>query len=220
MSVHDVGLCDDGVNVSDLVLVYGDSAALDHLAGFALRGEDGGLHGKEIQQGAGKFGCWKPEGGDSVEHGEESLLVQGPQGLGGGISEQHPGGFQGLFVFGLPVAHDGHFAGEDLLEPALSGILPVTADEGFNSLPVQHREYLYVALGVVVGDIEPELVELVGGGAGGVQPDVALFGLSELRAVGLPDEGAGEGESLSAVHPADEFRAGGDVAPLVAAAEL
>ena len=81
-------------------------------------------------------------------------------------------------------------------------------------------ENLDVAFGVFVGYVEPELVELVGAGAVAVEPDVAFLGLAELAAVALGDEGAGECEAFLAGHAANEFRACGDVAPLVGAAEL
>ena len=68
--------------------------------------------------------------------------------------------------------------------------------------------------------VHPELVELVGRGALGVEPHVAALGLAKLGAVGLGDQGAGDGIGLAAVHAAYELGAGGDVAPLVAAAHL
>ena len=65
-----------------------------------------------------------------------------------------------------------------------------------DGLAVQQREDADVTLGVLVADVEPELVELVGRGVARVEPYVAALGLAELRAVGLGDERAGDGERL------------------------
>lgn len=54
----------------------------------------------------------------------------------------------------------------------------------------------------------------------GVQPDRAGFGLAELGAVGLGDQREGQAEAGHAELPADQVGAGGDVAPLVGAADL
>ncbi len=53
-----------------------------------------------------------------------------------------------------------------------------------------------------------------------VEPERAVLGLAVLRAVGLGDQRGGEGMGLAAVVPADQLDAAGEVAPLVAAAEL
>ena len=87
--------------------------------------------------------------------------------------------------------HDGYFAGQDLLEFALTGILAVLGDEVLDGFAVQHGEDLDVALGIVIGHIHPELVELVRTGALGIQPDVAFLGLAEFGTVSLADERAG-----------------------------
>ena len=63
-------------------------------------------------------------------------------------------------------------------------------------LAVEQREYLDITLGVLVADVEPELVELIGRGVARVEPDVAALGLAELGAVGLGYQGARYGESL------------------------
>ena len=84
----------------------------------------------------------------------------------------------------------------------------------------EEGENLKIFFCFLVAYVEPELVEAVGGGIAGVEPDVALFGLAEFGAVRFGDERAGECERLAAVLTADEFGACGDIAPLVAAAEL
>ena len=116
--------------------------------------------------------------------------------------------------------HDSYFLCEELLEAPASRVLPVLCHGGLYGLLVQHGEDLDVPFCVLVGDVEPELVELVWACAFGVEPDVSFFRLAEFLSVRLPDERAGEGIGFLSEHPADELRAGGDVAPLVAAAHL
>ena len=93
-------------------------------------------------------------------------------------------------------------------------------DQVVDGLFIEQREDFDVTLGVLVGGVEPELVELVGRCVARVEPYVAALGLAELGAVGFGNQRAGEGESLAAGLAADQLRAGGDVAPLVGAAEL
>ena len=116
--------------------------------------------------------------------------------------------------------HYGHLLGKELLKLAPFRALPVGCYGAFDGLAVEHREYLDVALGILVADVQPELVELIRGGALRVKPYIALFGLSELSAVGLFDQRAGQGVSLSLAGAAYEFGSGGDVAPLVRTAKL
>ena len=98
----------------------------------------------------------------------------------------------------------------------------VTFNQRVDFLLAQQRENLDVSGCVLVGAVHPELIESVRRGFFRVEPDVAFLGLAELTAVGLGDEVACEGEGLlvGAEFAADEFRAGGDVAPLVGAAHL
>ena len=56
------------------------------------------------------------------------------------------------------------------------------SNERLDSLAVEQREDLDVALGVVVTHVEPELVELIWRGVAWVEPYVARLGLAKLRA--------------------------------------
>ena len=56
---------------------------------------------------------------------------------------------------------------------------------GLDCGAVQHSEYLDVFAGVVVRNVQPELIELVRGGLVRVKPDVSLLSLSKLAAVSL-----------------------------------
>ena len=98
--------------------------------------------------------------------------------------------------------------------------LAVSGDETLDRLAVEHREYLDVALGVLIAHVEPELVELVRRCIARIKPDVARLGLAELRAVGLLDQRARQRESLAARLAADQLGPGRDVAPLVGPAHL
>ena len=73
---------------------------------------------------------------------------------------------------------------------------------------------------LLVGRVEEELVHGEGAGPLGVQPDRARLGLAVLGPVRLHDQRRGEAPDLVAADPADVVDAHGDVAPLVAPAEL
>ena len=76
------------------------------------------------------------------------------------------------------------------------------------------------AAGVIVVEIDPILIEAVGACAAGIEPDRTGGGLPHLRAVGLRQQRAGDAVKLPTPQPTRELDPGGDVAPLVAAAEL
>ena len=67
----------------------------------------------------------------------------------------------GIIGFGA-VYHSGDFFGKALLDGAKSGVGSLLLDELLYLFAGEFGEYLYVALGVGVAYIEPELVELVG----------------------------------------------------------
>ena len=68
--------------------------------------------------------------------------------------------------------------------------------------------------------IAPVLVELVGAGLVGIQPNGTLGGLAHLFALGIEQQGNGHGVSIFAKLPANQFGAAQHVAPLVIASEL
>ena len=112
--------------------------------------------------------------------------------------------------------------GQALLQYSSSGILLVLLHQCVDSLLVKTCEYLDISLGVIVADVEPELVELVWCGTLGIEPDVTAFGFTEFLSVGLGDERAGESVCLHVVAEcaSDEFSTCGHIAPLVVAAQL
>ena len=87
-------------------------------------------------------------------------------------------------------------------------------------LAAEHGEDLYIPCRILVGYVQPELVELVRACPFRIEPDVAFLGLAEFASVGLCDKRAGECEGLFPELSADQLRSGGDVSPLVAASHL
>jgi len=213
---------DDQILILDLGLVDAQSPALDELASFALALEDFAARGEQFYDvdplvyGVGG----NVEHGNSVEDGQEGRFIEFLELFCGAFAEQYLRCVNGGVVVFLAVAHDGDLACEHFLELARVGGFAMLGDELVYFIAREHGEYLYVPLGVLVGDVEPELVELVGRGQPGVEPDVPFLGFAELGAVGLGDERAGEGVSLAAGLAAYEFGPRGDVAPLVGATHL
>ena len=93
-------------------------------------------------------------------------------------------------------------------------------DERLDLLAGEGGEYLDITLRIVVGDVHPELEELIRGGVFLREPDIAGLCLTELTAVSFGDERTGEGECLIAVHLTHQLDARGDIAPLVGTAHL
>ena len=107
------------------------------------------------------------------------------------------------------------FFGQEFLKGSLVWSLGVRRLQGLNFFARCRAENAHVLGHVGICGVQPKLIKLVRRGAFGVQPNVSGFGLAELGAVGFFDQGCGERVGLAAVHASDQFRAGGDVAPLV-----
>ena len=86
---------------------------------------------------------------------------------------------------------DGNFLGQKLLELSLSRVELMVCDCCLYFFLCKECENLDVALGIFIGNIEPELVELVRRSSFRIQPDVAFLGLAELLAVSLSDKRTG-----------------------------
>ena len=142
------------------------------------------------------------------------------QSLGGSLTEQNVRCCNSLLVLLSRVDHRSHLLSQALLQYAQVGSLLVLGDQRLNGLAVEQREDTDVALSVVVAHVQPELVELVGRGVASVEPYVTALGLTELGAVSLLDQRAGDGVSLATELAADQLGTCGDVAPLVRTAQL
>ena len=117
--------------------------------------------------------------------------------------------------------HHGDLLSETPLEKALVGSLVVLRLQCLDLLLTQVGEDPDVLLGILVGDVEPELVELIRRGIAAIKPDVSALRLAELSSVRLRDQRAGDSEGIAdAEDTADKLHPGGDIAPLIGATEL
>ena len=118
--------------------------------------------------------------------------------------------------------HDGGLLCQALLEYTAARVLFVLLNESLDDIFLQRGEDLDIALGILVGDVQPELIEAVGCSALRVEPDVAALRFAKLLAVALRDEGTSKGESLYFVASGatNQLGASGHVAPLVVTAQL
>ena len=157
-----------------------------------------------------------------LEDVHEGSLVELSELVLGSLAEEDVAGSDGHVEVLFGVYHRGDLSGETLLQHTAAWILTMLGDERVDGFLVKISEDLDIALGILVADVEPELIESVRSGAVAVEPDVAALGLAELLAVGFGDERAGEAKGFSVVaeRAADELCTGGHVAPLVVAAKL
>ena len=79
-----------------------------------------------------------------------------------------------------------------------------------------------IALCLIVSHVEPELIEGIGRGALGVEPNVATLRLAKLLAIGLRDERTGDTEGFYVVAQSamDQLSTRRHIAPLVVATQL
>ena len=198
---------DGHVLVGHLLLVHAHTAALGHLAHLALAGEHGCVVGEQVDEGhaGSNHFAGHLKGGHAVEYREQGVLVDLVQNVLRLVAEEYLRSLNGHFVVLLAVHHAGDFLGEALLQRTQAGILLLLCHEVGNLVLGQVGEYLDVACSVLVAHIEPELIELVGRGALGIEPHITTLGLAELGAVGLGDERAGDGECLATLDAANQF---------------
>jgi len=114
----------------------------------------------------------------------------------------------------------GHRFGQSPVRFARAGIFRVFLFQRLNFFLRQKREVFQVADHVPVVGVDPELVEAIDAGAFRVEPDGPDLGFAEFRAVGVGDERQRQTVNCFAEFLAREVNAGGDVAPLVAAARF
>ena len=124
------------------------------------------------------------------------------------------------FQRGFAVNKAGHFFGEDALCFGFGAAGFVCCFNRVDLLYAQEGEVFQEFIHVGIGDFEPELVELVGRGFGGVEPHRAAFGFAEFGAVGFGNQRQRHAVHGFVVEAAGGFRAPCDVAPLVGAANF
>ena len=120
----------------------------------------------------------------------------------------------------LPVHQAGYFPGQDGLGrgPALGRLVCF-----FNSIDLRHRqegEILQEFVYIRIGRINPELIKGIDRSSRRIKPDSAFFGLAELAAVRLDDQGERQAEDLLLIEAPGQVDAGRDVAPLVGATKV
>lgn len=223
LASEEVVLSEGAIEGFELFLVDAHTAPLCQLAHFALRGEALGGFGQEVY-GLGTHHLLASHFKllDAIEHGQQRGLVEFQEAVLGGLAKEDIGGFDCHFVVLAAMHHDGHLLAQAFLELATAWILTMLGNESVDGFLCQVGKDANVALGFFVAHVEPELVESIGGGALAVEPHVALLGLAKLLAIGLGDEGAGEGIGLvvAAQLATNQLGTGGDVAPLVGTTHL
>ncbi len=194
--------------------VNADRAALQQRVGLAFgRGQAAGRQGVDQRGGLRRQGQPRHAvlGQLSKVRGAEAFHVVVEQTKRDPLS----GGERGRTVHQL-----GDLLGQDALSPRFAAGGAVFGLDGLDLFIGQKGEVAQKAVDVGVGRAQPELVEGVGRALVRVQPDRVAFALAELGAIAIGDQGHGQAEDLLLVHPSDQVDAGGDVAPLVGAADL
>ena len=93
-------------------------------------------------------------------------------------------------------------------------------NESIDNILFQRGEYLDILFGIVIADIQPELIELIRCGALGVEPDVSRLGLTKLLTIALSNQRTCQSKGLILVtqRTTDELSTRGDITPLVVTA--
>ena len=82
--------------------------------------------------------------------------------FGGLVAEQNLRCLDGVLQFGLAVDHAGNLLGQTFLQGACAGIFGLLCHKCVYLGLVENGENFDVFLGILVGYVEPELVEFVG----------------------------------------------------------
>ena len=155
---------------------------------------------------------------ETVEHGFQRFLIDVFEVAT--ASEQRTGSVNGGLGSGLAMHEAGDLPGEGLLGLALAGVGLGFLDQSFDFGLGQEGERLQQAFHLHIRAVDPELVELVRAEHRGVEPDGVALGLAELLAGSISDDRAGEHIDVHTAHLVNQVQAGGEVAPLVGAAEF
>ena len=111
---------------------------------------------------------------------------------------------------------------ESFLERSAARVLQMVGHKCLNGLLIKVGKDLDIALGIVVTDVEPELIEGIWRGTIAVEPHVSTLCFAEFPPICLRNQRTGETESLGfiAQSAANQFGSRGHIAPLVIASEL
>ena len=121
---------------------------------------------------------------------------------------------------GPVVDQRGQFFGQHALRLALFWAFSHLCCQIENRILRQKGEQLQKLHHVAVVCVDPVLVELVGRCFLCVQPNRARFGLAEFGPICLLQQGECQAVRLLVQPPAKQLDPGGDIAPLIAAADL
>jgi len=161
-------------------------------------------------------------GGDGAgRHLREDVeQVVGAQPFQVALAEEHGGGLLRLAQAVFAVYHARDFLGQATLRGPQMRLGEGGALQRGDLVAIQQGEVLEIRHHIGIGRVEPVLVEAEGRRAPGVEPHRPGLGLAELDAGRGGDQRHGEGVGFAVSYLADQLCAGGDVAPLVAAAHL
>src|SRR5574344_1718354 len=111
--------------------------------------------------------------------------------------------------------HDGYLFGEFLLKDTASRVFAMFGNECVNSFFVETCENFDITFGILVADVQPELIKFIWCRVVAVEPDVSAFCFTEFTSVCLCDERTGKGVYFTAVCAADKLCTRCYVPPLV-----
>ena len=114
----------------------------------------------------------------------------------------------------------GHRFRQRFVGSAGFGLLFVLRFQRLNIFAREKGEVFQVADNIAVVDANPELVKLVNAGLARIEPNGARFRLAEFGSVRVGDERERQAVDLFAQLLAAEINSRGDIAPLIAAADL
>jgi len=195
-----------------------DAAALDILAGLSLAG---GQFGGHEQFGQWQAGALEAEGIEVAGGHFADDFGEGGFADTGEVAAEEDGGGAGGVLAGLGAMDEGgQFAGEGVLGGAGGGLGRLLTFEVLDLFVGEEGEDTEQFGDVGVVALDEELVEAVGAGPGGVEPDGAGGGFTVFGAIGFGEEGVGEAPDGGLEFLAAEVDTGGDVAPLVGGAGL
>lgn len=182
LSADEVLLSGAVLVVSELIFIEADATALYQLAELALARKKSALAHQQVEDTQttiylilSDFGL-----GHALEYGEECLLIYSPQRLMGCAPEEYLGCLHRHLIVLTGVYEYGQLLCQLALEHTDMGGLVMLCFECFDLRPGEHREYADELLRILVRDIEPKLIELVGCRISAVKPYIAALGLAIL----------------------------------------